>query len=114
MLVSKPSNFVKSYDYKDTSETNVAKLLEHLNSLSVNQRRENLVFFLDSMDSDSFDSYFLFNKKWLSIYKEDLDYISKESTKECDELEQEEQEEIQQTYDYIINQSQAYKDWMTI
>lgn len=69
MLVSKSSDFVKSYDHKDTSETNVSKLVEHLNSLSVKERRENLLFLLDQdLDVAS-------NKKWLSIYKQDLDYI---------------------------------------
>lgn len=70
MLISKPSDFVKSYNHKDTSETNVAKLVEHLNSLSVNERRENLLFLLDQ------DFDVASNKKWLSIYKEDLNYIA--------------------------------------
>ena len=80
MLVSKSSDFVKSYDHKDTSETNVSKLVEHLNSLSVNERRENLLFLLDQdLDVAS-------NKKWLSIYKEDLGYIAIIHDQEVKEL----------------------------
>ena len=71
MLVSKSSDFVKSYDHKDTSETNVSKLVEHLNSLPVNERRENLLFLLDDLDFD-----IPANNKWLVLYKEDLNYIS--------------------------------------
>lgn len=80
MLVSKSSDFVKSYDHKDTSETNVSKLVEHLNSLSVKERRENLLFLLDQdLDVAS-------NKKWLYLYKEDLNYIWKENRKEYAKL----------------------------
>ena len=80
MLASKPSDFVKSYNYKDTSETNVKKLVDHLNSLSVNERRENLLFLLDS----DFDIHS--NKNWLVLYKEDLNYIWKENRKEYAKL----------------------------
>ena len=79
MLVSKSSDFVKSYDHKDTSETNVSKLVEHLNSLSVNERRENLLFLLDS----DFDIHS--NKNWLVLYKEDLNYIVRTHDQEIKE-----------------------------
>ncbi len=79
MLVSKPSDFVKSYNYKDTSETNVKRLVDHLNSLSVNERRENLLFFIDQ------DFDIASNKDWLNLYKEDLNYIYKLHNQEIKE-----------------------------
>lgn len=104
MLIAKPSDFVKSYDFKDISASNVAKLGEYFKTLSVKERRENLFFLIDDLDFD-----IPANNKWLSIYKEDIEYIMQENTEALEE----DDENIQQTYDYIINQSQAYKDWMT-
>jgi hypothetical protein len=103
MLIAKPSDFVKSFDFKDISETNVSKLGEHFKTLSVKERRENLVFLIDDFDFD-----IAANQKWLVLYKEDMEYIMQEN----EEALEEDNENIQQTYEYIVKQSQAYKDWM--